>query len=297
MNPYEGSIMKIWMDGQLVDESEAKVSVFDHGVLYGDGVFEGIRIYNGKIFQCTPHIDRLFESADKLRLPIPFSKQELVDAMYEAMAANGLTDGGYIRLVVTRGAGTLGLHPFKCPKACVFIIADQIQLYPEELYETGMAVIIAKRPRIRPDMLDPSVKGLNYLNNILAKMEAIDVDLLEAVMLNADGYVSECTGDNIFIIADGKLMTPPTSAGILVGVTRNVAMMLAKKEGIEVIERNITPVELKAADEIFLTGTAAEIMAVTKVDETVIGDGKAGPVTTQLLKAFRDFINTDEASK
>ena len=288
--------MKIWMDGQLVDESQAKVSVFDHGVLYGDGVFEGIRIYNGKVFQCKAHIDRLFESAEKLRLPIPYSKAELVDAMYACIEANSLTDSGYIRLVVTRGAGTLGLHPFKCPNAGVFIIADQIQLYPAELYETGMAVIIAKRLRIRPDMLDPSVKGLNYLNNILAKMEAIDVGLLEAVMLNHEGYISECTGDNIFIIVDGKLMTPPPSAGILLGVTRNVAMMLAKAVGIEVIERNITPEELKAADEIFLTGTAAEIMAVTKVDETVIGDGKAGPVTSQLLQAFRDFINAAAAS-
>jgi branched-chain amino acid aminotransferase len=287
--------MKIWMDGQLVDQDQAKVSVFDHGVLYGDGVFEGIRIYNGKVFQCMAHIDRLFDSAEKIRLEIPYTKAQLVDAMYECIKANGLNGGGYIRLVVTRGVGTLGLHPFKCPTPGVFIIADQIQLYPEELYETGMAVIIAKRPRINPTMLDPSVKSLNYLNNILAKVEAIDVGLLEAVMLNDKGLVSECTGDNIFMFKDGKLLTPPTSAGILIGVTRNVAMMLAKRAGIEVVETDITPEQLKAADEIFLTGTAAEIMAVTKVDETVIGDGKAGPQTLALLKAFRDFIETDEA--
>ena len=287
--------MKIWMDGVLVDEDQAKVSVFDHGLLYGDGCFEGIRIYNGKIFQCAAHVDRLYDSAEKIRLEIPLSKTDLVDAMNLCIAENGLTGSGYIRLVVTRGAGTLGLHPFYCPKPCVFIIADQIQLYPPELYETGMGVIIAKRPRINPTMLDPSVKSLNYLNNILAKIEAIDAGLLEAVMLNDEGNVSECTGDNIFLITDGKLITPPTSAGILIGVTRSVTIRLAKELGIDVAERDFKPDEMKAADEIFLTGTAAEIMAVTKVDDTVIGDGKAGPVTTRLLKAFRDFIETDEA--
>ncbi len=287
--------MKIWMDGVLVDKDQAKVSVFDHGLLYGDGCFEGIRIYNGKIFQCTAHVDRLYNSAEKIRLEIPFSKAELVDAMNLCIAENGLTGSGYIRLVVTRGAGTLGLHPFYCPAPCVFIIADQIQLYPPDLYETGMGVIIAKRPRINPIMLDPSVKSLNYLNNILAKIEAIDVGLLEAVMLNDEGNVSECTGDNIFLISGGKLITPPTSAGILIGVTRSVTIQLAKQLGIDVTERDFKPDEMKAADEIFLTGTAAEIMAVTKVDDTVIGDGKAGPVTTRLLKAFRDFIETDEA--
>ena len=198
--------MKIWMDGQLLDREQAAVSVFDHGVLYGDGVFEGIRIYHGRIFQCTAHIDRLYESADKIRLEIPYSKQQLVDAMNECITANGLTGSGYIRLVVTRGAGTLGLHPFMCPTPCVFIIADQIQLYPPELYETGMGVIIAKRIRISPTMLDPSVKSLNYLNNILAKIEAIDVGLLEAIMLNDKGNVAECTGDNIFIIKDGVVI-------------------------------------------------------------------------------------------
>ena len=287
--------MKIWMDGQLLDREQAAVSVFDHGVLYGDGVFEGIRIYHGRIFQCTAHIDRLYESADKIRLEIPYSKQQLVDAMNECITANGLTGSGYIRLVVTRGAGTLGLHPFMCPTPCVFIIADQIQLYPPELYETGMGVIITKRIRISPTMLDPSVKSLNYLNNILAKIEAIDVGLLEAIMLNDKGNVAECTGDNIFIIKDGVVITPPTTAGILIGVTRGVAIRLAGQLGIVVIERDLKPDELKAADEIFLTGTAAEIMAVTKVDETVIGSGSAGPITTKLLEAFRAFIETEEA--
>ena len=287
--------MKIWMDGELLERDQAKIDVFDHGLLYGDGVFEGIRIYRGRIFQCTAHVDRLYISADKIRLEIPYTKAELVDAMNLCIRENGLTDSGYIRLVITRGVGTLGLHPFFCPKPCVFIIADQIQLYPPELYETGMGVIVAKRPRINPAMLDPAVKSLNYLNNIMAKIEAIDVGLLEAVMLNSEGNVAECTGDNIFLIKGGKLITPPVSAGILIGVTRSVAIMLAGRLGIEVIERDFKPDEMKAADEIFLTGTAAEIMAVTQVDETVIGDGKAGPVTSQLLKAFRDFIETDEA--
>jgi len=287
--------MKIWMDGELVAKDDAKVSVYDHGLLYGDGVFEGIRIYNGRVFQCTAHMDRLFNSAGKIRLEIPYTKSQLVDAMNLCIRENGLTGSGYIRLVATRGVGTLGLHPFYCPRPSVFIIADQIQLYPPELYETGMAVIIAKRPRISPTMLDPSVKSLNYLNNILAKVESIDVGLLEAVMLNDKGNVAECTGDNIFLVTGGVLITPPVSAGILVGVTRSVAISLAKRAGIELFERDVTPEELKSADEIFLTGTAAEIMAVTKVDETVIGDGKPGPVTMQLLKAFRAFIDTEEA--
>jgi len=287
--------MKIWMDGKLVAKDDAKVSVYDHGLLYGDGVFEGIRIYNGRVFQCTAHMDRLFNSAEKIRLEIPYTKAQLVDAMNLCIRENGLTGSGYIRLVATRGVGTLGLHPFYCPRPCVFIIADQIQLYPPELYETGMAVIIAKRPRISPTMLDPSVKSLNYLNNILAKVEAIDVGLLEAVMLNDKGNVAECTGDNIFLVKNGVLITPPVSAGILIGVTRGVVIRLAERAGIEMLERDVTPDQLKSADEIFLTGTAAEIMAVTKVDETVIGDGKAGPVTMQLLKAFREFIDTEEA--
>jgi len=287
--------MKIWMDGQLLDREQATIDVFDHGLLYGDGVFEGIRVYHGRIFQCTAHMERLYHSAEKIRLEIPFTPAELVDAMNLCIRTNGLTDNGYIRLVVTRGKGTLGLHPFYCPHPCVFIIADQIQLYPPELYETGMGVIIAKRPRINPAMLDPSVKSLNYLNNIMAKLEAIDVGLLEAVMLNDQGNVAECTGDNIFLVKDGGLVTPPISAGILIGVTRSVAIQLAGQLGIDVAERDLKPDELKAADEVFLTGTAAEIMAVTKVDETVIGEGKAGPVTTRLLKAFRDFIETEEA--
>ncbi|MHC4985197.1 MAG: branched-chain-amino-acid transaminase [Planctomycetota bacterium] len=287
--------MKIWMDGELRERGDATIDVFDHGLLYGDGVFEGIRIYHGRVFQCTAHIDRLYHSADKIRLEIPYGKKDLVEAMNLCIRENGLTDNGYIRLVVTRGIGTLGLHPFFCPRPCVFIIADQIQLYPPELYETGMGVIIAKRPRINPAMLDPSVKSLNYLNNVMAKIEAIDVGLLEAVMLNDQGNVAECTGDNIFLVSDGKLITPPTSAGILIGVTRSIAIKLAGQLGIEVVERDFKPEEMKAADEIFLTGTAAEIMAVTKVDETVIGNGKAGPVTTKLLEAFRAFIETDQA--
>ena len=287
--------MKIWMDGELLDREQAKIDVFDHGLLYGDGVFEGIRVYHGRIFQCTAHVDRLYSSAEKIHLEIPYTKQELVDAMTLCVKTNGLTDNGYIRPVVTRGVGTLGLHPFYCPRPSMFIIADQVQLYPPELYETGMAVIIAKRRRITPMMLDPAVKSLNYLNNIMAKIEAIDVGLLEAVMLNEDGYVAECTGDNIFLVKDGVLITPPVSAGILVGVTRSITIKLARRAGIELVERDVTPDELKGADEVLLTGTAAEIMAVIKVDDAVIGNGKPGPMTGQLLQAFRDFIETDEA--
>ncbi len=282
--------MKIWLNGKLINKAEARITVFDHGTLYGDGVFEGIRAYGGKPFQCQAHVDRLFQSAKEIRLAIPYTKQELTEAIAETLLANNITDG-YIRLVVTRGAGTLGLSPFKCSSPNVFIIADQIALYPEEMYEKGMAVIIAKTIRTSPRMLKPSVKSLNYLNNILAKIEAIDAGVAEAIMLNEQGNVAECTGDNIFIVnKQGQLMTSPTRAGILEGITRAVVMQLAGELGIPLKEKDITPEDLYTAEECFLTGTAAEVIAVTKIDGRTIGQGNPGPLTRKLSEAFRQYI-------
>ncbi len=285
--------MKIWLDGTLVDEENAKLSVTDHATLYGDGVFEGIRIYDRKIFQCQAHLDRLFASAEFLRLKIPYTRAELTQAMNDCIKANGLTDG-YIRLVVTRGAGKLGLNPFNCPKPAVFVVADQIELFSPEFYQTGMPVIIAKTVRISPNMLNPKVKSLNYLNNTLAKIESLDAGVSEALMTNVDGNITEGTGDNIFIVKNGVIFTPPADAGILLGVTRGVTMHLARKLNLEVREENFTPQELLAADECFLTGTAAEIIAVTKVNDQPLGTGQVGPFTKQLQDAFHKFIRTDE---
>ena len=285
--------MKVWLDGKLVDQADAKLSVFDHGTLYGDGVFEGIRIYNGRIFQRQIHVDRLFESARKIRLPIEQTKQEIVDAMQATIEANNVSDG-YIRLVVTRGTGTLGLSPFKCSNPSTFIIADSIALYPREMYDNGMAVIIAKTIRVSANMLDPCIKSLNFLNNICAKIEAIDAGVAEAIMLNVKGHVAECTGDNIFIVKNSQVITPDTNSGILVGVTRGVVMSLARGMGLTVIERTVTPADLYGADECFLTGTAAEVISVTKIDETTIGDGEVGEITTKLLAAFREFTTSDQ---
>lgn len=286
--------MKVWLDGKLVDEPDARLSVLDHGTLYGDGVFEGIRVYNGRIFQCQAHIDRLFESARRIRLAIPLTKQELIDAIHETVRANEC-ENGYIRLVVTRGQGTLGLNPFECRKPSVFIIAADIALYPQEMYDNGMAVIIAKTVRCSANMLDPGIKSLNYLNNICARIEAVDAGVAEAIMLNNKGEVTECTGDNIFIVTGGRAATPQADAGILMGITRGVVMRLAGKLGIEVTEGSITPDDLYAADECFLTGTAAEVISVTRIDGHVIGDGKPGPVTRRLLAAYREFIASGEA--
>ena len=286
--------MKIWLNGKLVDKKNARITVLDHGLLYGDGVFEGIRIYNGRIFQCQAHIDRLFSSAKQIRLAIPYTKQELADAMYQTLRANGIDDG-YIRLVVTRGTGTLGLNPFICGDPNVFIIADQIALYPKEMYDHGLAVIIAKTVRTSPRMLSPSAKSLNYLNNIVAKIEAIDAGVAEAIMLNEHGNVAECTGDNLFIVSGGRLITSPPAAGILEGITRAVVIRLAGKLNIPLAEQDIKPDDLYSADECFLTGTAAEVIAVTHINGQAIGDGKAGPVTRRLLKAFHEFVRSEEA--
>jgi branched-chain amino acid aminotransferase len=286
----------IWLDGKIVPRSQAMVSVYDHGLLYGDGVFEGIRVYGGKIFRMKQHLDRLFRSADAIRLELPYSRGDFAALMRETLEANGLRDA-YIRLVVTRGAGTLGLHPFKCPRPGVFCIADSIELYPKEMYERGMKVIVAERPRIPTECLDPRIKSLNYLNNILAKIEAIDAGVLEAIMLNIDGEVAECTGDNIFVITEECVFTPPPEAGILEGVTREFVMDLCAKLGVPCKEESLSLDDVLRADEVFLTGTAAEMIAVTQIGDDMIGDGTEGPITKRLRKAFRDIVSTDAPEK
>ncbi|MBT3277888.1 MAG: branched-chain-amino-acid transaminase [Phycisphaerales bacterium] len=285
--------MKIWMNDNLVDQADATVSVFDHGLLYGDGVFEGIRVYNGAIFQATAHLERLFLSAERIALTIGYTHDELIAAMDQAIAANGITTG-YIRLVVTRGVGTLGLNPNHCPKSTTFIIADAIHLYTEEMYTNGINVITAKRLRTHPEMLPPRVKSLNYLNNILGKLEAIRGGGAEAIMSNSDGNVAEATCDNIFIVKDGAILTPPAEAGILLGITRQIALLIAQRLGYAAREENFTIDAVRNADEVFLTGTAAEIIAVVRLDDAPIGDGTVGPTTTALLSAFREFIDSDE---
>ncbi|MCH7848207.1 MAG: branched-chain-amino-acid transaminase [Planctomycetes bacterium] len=284
---------KVWLDGALVDQDQAKISVFDHAVLYGDGCFEGIRAYNGRIFKLGSHLNRMYESAERIRLDPPYSRQEIEQAIRETVAANNLTDA-YIRLVFTRGVGTLGLHPFRCPKATAFIIADTIELYPQALYDNGLRVIVAKRRRIPIESLDPALKSLNYLNNIMAKIEAIDADALEAIMLNTDDYVSECTGDNIFIVTNGRIITPPIEAGILHGITRRfVIEELAPHLKYQICEEMMKLDDVLKADEVFLTGTAAEIIGVNRVDDQTIGSGKVGPVTKSLVTEFRRRVNVD----
>ena len=281
------------MDGKLVPKSEAVVSVFDHGLLYGDGCFEGIRAYGGRILKLKSHLARMYESASLIRLNPAYDVDEVEDAVRATLEANGLEDA-YIRLIFTRGVGTLGLHPFKCPTPGTIVIADKIQLYPEELYENGMHVIVARRPRIPIPCLDPRIKSLNYLNNILAKIEAIDAGVLEAIMLNLEGEVAECTGDNIFMVKDGKLSTPSTSTGILHGVTRRFIMREIAPACGHTVEESVFPLEeLLEADEIFLTGTAAEVIGVTRIDDHVIGDGKVGPVTRDCIAEFRRRIAED----
>ena len=276
---------KVFLNGDLVDSADAKISVFDHGLLYGDGVFEGIRSYDGRIFRLPEHVRRLFASAEGICLTIPMTQQQMSEAIEKTFAANDLRDA-YIRACVTRGIGTLGLDPDLCGTPAVFIIVDTIALYPKELYDNGLEIIIAKTPRISPGALNPRIKSLNYLNNILAKIEAIDVGLLEAVMLNSDGYVAEATGDNVFIVREGKVLTPPAGAGILLGITRNEVIEIAKSLGIELSEENLTPEDLYSADECFLTGTAAEVVPVIRIDGHTIGEGKPGKTTLQLLGEF-----------
>lgn len=283
--------MKIYLDGKFVDKSEAVVSVFDHGVLYGDGVFEGIRAYNGKVFRLNDHIDRIFAAAKAIMLDIPNTKEELAKVVADTCKVNDLGDC-YIRLVVTRGVGDLGLSPRNCVKPTVFCIASKIKLYTDEEYEKGMAVATAVQRRNKATIIDPQIKSLNYLNNILAKIEALRANCAEALMLNHDGIVCECTGDNIFIVKNNVIYTPPVYLGILDGITRKTVIELAHKLGYELREQEFTLFNVYNADECFLTGTAAEAIAVTTVDGRVIGSGKAGKVTMALLKAFKEYANS-----
>jgi branched-chain amino acid aminotransferase len=293
MNPE----IQIYLDGQLVPASEAKVSVYDHGFLYGDGVFEGLRVYNRRVFRLDAHLERLYRSAKAIWLEPPFSKAEMRAAIESTVAANKL-ENGYIRAIFSRGFGDLGLDPRKCPKPTTVIIADAIKLYPPEVYEEGMECITVATRRSRPDVLNPAIKSLNYLNNILAKIECIRAGVPECIMLNDQGLVSECSGDNIFIyIKDfngrGELRTPPVSAGILEGITRDAVMQLAQKLGIPCVEKNMSLFDIYAAEEAFLTGTAAEVVAVTKLDMRTIGDGKPGEITKQLMAAYSELRNTE----
>jgi branched-chain amino acid aminotransferase len=285
--------LKIWLDSGLVDEKDARISVFDHGLLYGDGVFEGIRVYDGKVFELEAHIRRLLESARAIRLPLPMAKEQLIDAVQTTVKANQVADG-YIRLVVTRGVGTLGLNPFTCKRAMLFIIADKIQLYPEELYEKGMRVISATTVRNHPLAIPPQVKSLNYLNNILAKIEALDSDVPEAVMYNHEGYVAEATGDNVFIVKNKIVYVPPVEAGSLEGITRAVVIRLARQAGLEIVEKNLTRYDLYVCDEFFLTGTAAEVIGVVEIDGRPIGDGTPGPITRLLREKFYQYARGKE---
>ena len=280
--------LKVWLNDKLVDKDQAKISVFDHGLLYGDGVFEGIRVYNSKIFEFDAHIKRLYQSAKAIRLVIPMDADTLKDAVNQTVVANSIEDG-YIRLIITRGIGDLGLDPLICKDAGVVVIADHIQLYPEEFYEKGLTVISGTTIRNHPMSLPPQIKSLNYLNNILAKIEAIDAGAAEVIMYNHEGYVAEASGDNVFIVRDGIIYTPPVEAGSLEGITRDVVIRLATKENITVIEKNLTRCDLYVADEFFLTGTAAEVIGIVKIDGRIIGDGKPGATTQLLREKFDEY--------
>ena len=284
--------MKIYLDGKLVEKEKAVLSVFDHGLLYGDGVFEGIRTYDGLIFRLKEHVDRLYKSADAIQLRIPLTKTKMMEAVIETLKANRLKDA-YIRLVVTRGVGDLGLDPRKCKHPTVFIITHKIALYPEEFYEKGLEIVTATTRRNSPQALDPRIKSLNYLNNILAKIDAIESGTEEAIMLTTDEYVAECTGDNIFILKDGELLTPPVDIGALEGITRDAVIMLAKRSDVPFYEKMLRMEDLYAADEVFLTGTAAEIIPVVKIDERPIAGGTPGPKTLALREAFRQLTKVD----
>ncbi|MCX8204956.1 MAG: branched-chain-amino-acid transaminase [Candidatus Nezhaarchaeota archaeon] len=282
----EGGKRLVYIDGKLYPASEAKISVYDHGLLYGDGVFEGVRVYDGLVFKLREHVDRIYESAKVIKLDIPMTREEMVKAVVEVLRANKIKDG-YVRIVVTRGVGDLGLDPRKCPKPTVIIIADRIQIYSQEAKERGLRAIISSVRRDAVDATSHEAKTLNYLNSILAKIEAIEAGVDEAIMLDHRGFVSEGTGDNVFIVKKGVVSTPPRTAGILSGVTRSCVIELCRELGIPVFERDITVVELYTADEVFVTGTAAEVMPVTVVSGRVIGDGRPGPVTKRLMEEFR----------
>jgi branched-chain amino acid aminotransferase len=280
--------LKIYIDGNFHDQAEAKISVFDHGLLYGDGVFEGIRFYNDRVFRLEEHIDRLWDSARAIALDIPMSKSELVAATLETIRQNDLHDG-YIRLLVTRGVGSLGLSPDSCRRPSIIIITATIALYPEELYQKGLTMVTCSTRRTPPAALSPRVKSLNYLSNILGKLEAQNAGAGEGLMLNEQGYVSECTGDNIFIVKKGEISTPHLSSGILAGVTRAVVFELAAKLGIRALERELIRHDIYTADECFLTGTAAEVIPAVQLDRRLIGNGQPGPITLQLIESFREL--------
>jgi len=284
--------MIVYLDGKYVDSTEAKVSVFDHGLLYGDGVFEGIRIYGGNVYRLDEHLERLENSAKAIMLAVPLARAAMADAVCETCRRNKLTDG-YIRLVITRGPGDLGLAPWLCEKPTLFIIASKIQLYPQEHYDNGLSIVTVATRRISPDMLPPTVKSLNYLNNILAKIEARQAGALEAIMLNSQGLVAECTADNIFAIHKGEILTPAASAGALKGITRSTVFDIAKELGIPMREADVTRYDIWCADECFLTGTGAEVIPVVKLDGRVIGTGKPGPITARVLASFRKRVLTD----
>lgn len=288
---------QVWLNGQLIPAEQAAVSVFDHGVLYGDGVFEGIRTYNGRIFKLGTHLKRLYDSARAIRLAIPYATDDLAAAVRQTVAANGAANG-YIRLCVTRGPGTLGINPVPCRRPTTFIIADEIAIYRKELYENGLSIITSSVQRNHPAALSPRIKSLNYLNNILAKIEALDAGVDEAVMLNHLGFVAECTVLNVFIVrcAPGPaplIISPPLHAGMLEGVTMDTVIALAQQAGYDVHRRDLTTYDLYTADEMFLTGTAAEVIGVTKVDGRQIGDGRPGAVTGALTQAFRELVSAD----
>ena len=284
--------MKIYLNGNLVDKEKAMVSVFDHGLLYGDGVFEGIRLYDGCVFKLDEHLERLEYSAKAILLDLPMSRQELANAVCETCRANELSNG-YVRLVVTRGVGHLGLTPDGCGPPSVIIIADNIQLYPEELYQTGLKIISVPTRRINASALPPAVKSLNYLNNILAKIEANKVGFQEALMLNEKGEIAECTGDNVFILNKGKLYTPPLDAGSLRGITRGAVMDISEKLGVVCVEQALTRYDLWTADECFLTGTAAEVIPCVEVDHRKIGSGLPGETTKRFISEFREQVRSD----
>lgn len=280
--------LQIYINGKLFDKDDAKISVYDHGLLYGDGVFEGIRSYGGQVFRMDEHLERLWNSAKAIWLEIPISKAEMAKAIRDTLAVNKIADG-YIRVVVTRGVGTLGLDPNRCSSPQVIIITDAIALYPDELYRKGLEIVTVSTVRNHPAALSPRVKSLNYLNNILAKIEGLQAGCIEALMLNHKGEVAECTGDNLFVARGGKLLTPPNDAGILEGITRDAVIGLARQAGIDVREVALTKHDVYIADECFLTGTAAEVIPVVKVDSRSIGDGKPGPITRDLMKRFHEL--------
>lgn len=280
---------QIYINGEYFAKDDAKISVYDHGLLYGDGIFEGMRIYSGKVFRLHQHLLRLWESAAAISLQIPMDLEKLTRDVKEAVDRNGLQDG-YIRLIVTRGAGALGLDPFRCSNAQVIIIVDKITLYPDELYQNGLELVTASTIRNHPAALSPRIKSLNYLNNVLAKMEGLKAGCKEALMLNHLGQVAECTGDNVFVVRGGQLLTPPKEAGILEGITRNAVIELATEAGIEANEMPLTRHDLFVADECFLTGSAAEVIPVVILDGRTIGNGKPGPITQQLNDAFRELV-------